>query len=1396
MKIKLNYHDHYEVLNPEYLEETVKVGVSPTSLVQVYPQTNARDLLSQALVSFAYENDHSTSKPYISRSQFDLIKATTFLNISKHRDVWNALASGFEFKLYETNIDLNFNMIALELDVIQDSHYPANFNDDVKVSLSLKLKFGYSVINSHWLTIPDLVIGKASEKIFLSVEKVNENKQPIAIALAKIANPALTNNEQYLSEEEFNQILNYQDENATIKNLLSNYFIFSHNLSLLNFHAIVKNFEIQGSYPHNEMSSNLLIMIRINLEEGYEIWDPSLLEEKFIIGKSYNNVSFELGDHDERISVGDALAQVANNDHQDQYLNEEDLRNIIDFASANEKVKSALDHFIKFKINESIKPFDQIIANFVVNETPYPDGNASIIKVQIKLNLNKGYLINHQQELIEEFVVGKTFNKLSLMLDDASENDVANQLALLATGIADNSKPISETQYAKINNQAISKEQPIWQFFNNYFNFSLLDIENSSQPLNLIVKEIWTFGTYPVIQGANVYLTVALIFNKGFTIADNNFITKEFLIGNASKILTSNINEANQHLVGTALATMIDPKFNANNLPMTNAEFLQINNYYSESYDAIWDSVNQYYNFAIIDQQRIANQIFKSIQASGTYPTTDGEIVYLRLTITLNDGYLYEDQSTIVKDFQVGVAIKNLDIVINEANNNLVGNSLAKLAGDKFIDNQQPMTSLEFDQIKNYQPVVDDEIWNELNQYFTFQMGSEIILFNDVIKSILISGTYPDEAQADIIILLKLTFVNGYLHNGSSEISSSFKVGKTYQNLIVESNEANVNLVGIALAKLADDKYITTEQPMTVSEFDKIRIYQSSTSDSIWNELNKYLTFKAEENVLNFNHVIKNITASGTYPIGDQLDLIITLKLSFHDGYFYNGETTISKQFLVGKTYQNLIIENNEANLNIVGTAIAKLADPKFTSNDQTMTSAEFDRVKTYKSSRPDYIWTELAKYYSFKVGAKIIPFNNAIKNIVASGIYPAGNNKDILVTLRLNLIEGLYYQNDIKIIKEFKVGKTFNTLIPLINLDHKISVENALAAIVNKQDNNQVITNAELQTIISNCPTNNNVINAFNNFISFQLDGINQPFHTVVKNIEVITKYYPPGNGVEIIFSLKINLQNGYLVSDLSKLTQSFKIGITETAIEFQKGTVQQKQLIGNELAILAGNNGNYAIISENQFNRINNLIIDYTNASHQKIYNGIKNYFKFTFTGIPLEFQNVIKTIKITGNFQNNITANDIIINVELTLKDQYTTNGQKVVADSFIIGKRFQEAITLVRRPEYRNSVGIVLAQIIDKPDNNQIITMVEYNRIISEIPKLPKDHNLWNQLALYFEFYQSNIKLNFKDVVKDITASASPMRNIADVPLTVNFYSKYITNEGYINASEMFKAGRLS
>ncbi|MGL4647301.1 MAG: hypothetical protein ACRCVI_01090 [Mycoplasmoidaceae bacterium] len=489
--------------------------------------------------------------------------------------------------------------------------------------------------------------------------------------------------------------------------------------------------------------------------------------------------------------------------------------------------------------------------------------------------------------------------------------------------------------------------------------------------------------------------------------------------------------------LGLLLLKVANPVANDLNSSLTHEQFTKIVNtkYTEERHPEIFAKFKEAFKFGSIasKNEENFNQFVKDVLISGTYKNQGTKNVTLAITIELKEQYqapLENLSQTII----IGTTYEPLTIEKGDATAlNELGLEFAKIANPSATSNNEQMTSIQFDVIPKTQYDQDSNpvIWEKFNAYLSFRLPDDSsVSFLDAVTNVNITGTYPKKGVVNL--------------EASLTLNSHFYTNTTFKEIIPIAVITQVNIargtteqamaIGTAIAKIINPTTFSNQERITSDQFNQLvnKIYRQTTHPAIFQTLKQYFVLKDNANtILNFDDVIDGIHLSGTYPSTSQ-EVVVSLLLILNDGYSTSNpddSSLLSQTIQIGNQLTTVgVSTGNEAALNALGTAFAKIAMPSINSNTSPLFKHQYEQIinTDITSSAGVGVRTALDNYLMFNrpntngttIETGRIAFTDVFLNLTIDGVYleTPGTSFPIPLDLTVILKEGFTTVKTIKI--------------------------------------------------------------------------------------------------------------------------------------------------------------------------------------------------------------------------------------------------------------------------------------------------------------------------------------------------------------------------------------------
>ncbi|MGL4647593.1 MAG: hypothetical protein ACRCVI_02595 [Mycoplasmoidaceae bacterium] len=1314
VKIKLNMDEKYQIKTASDLEQTLIVGFSANTEVAISVAAENKAAIATALANFAYAEDSSATTPFISKSQFDLIKDTIFKSSSRDNALWEALGKYFSFKIAGTSTEINFTSVADQLIVLDTSTYPTEYNKDVKVSLQLKLKPGFFSSGTVSLIITDLVIGQSSEKLALSGAISEANKNAVELALAKIGNDAFNDNQQFMSSAELNNITSstYNSSSTAVWAALGSFFNFSENLKAVTFNQVAKSATVTATYPTSDLSQNITVSLVLELNEGYTISNGGILTQAFIVGKSINKVTTTPGNDEAKNAVAIALAKLADKTTNDAFLEQTDFDKIIAGAATNVEVKTALSSYLTFKAGETDLLFDDVLSPFTVTGELPTEAASTDINVTITSTFKNGYLEKGTDSttISQTYTVGKTFNTTSVELVDTNKNAVGTAFAKFANGATTNDAAMSQTDFEKLTSTPfnVTDHSDIWTALGNYFTFKT---GTQTSAFNDVIASIAVTGNYLVGEvGSNLEIEVSLTPNSAYKIvaANQPDLTQKFLVGKTDAILVVTNNESASITVGAAFASIAkETTITDITQPLSKTEFDKIPATVTLlENETVWNALGEYFTFTLHGQPKTFNNVVDSVAVTKEYPTTGtlGTDLTVSVSLTLKPEYTSDDSNKLIKTFKVGVTDNVVTVTQEETNAEAVGIAFANLAKKGSTTNTGALTKAEFENIPTT-IFLDSPVVEQLGNYFTFTLHGQTKTFAEVVQSISVTREYPTTGTTgtELNVTVTLTLKTEYAADDNNKLIGTFKVGVTDNVVTVAPGTTEqLNAIGTALASYAKETAAEVNTgPLSQLEYERIPETATSTSEhGLWAAIEAYFSLSLHEQDKSLSDVVKSVAITKvdypTTPAADQI-LNATITLTLNDGLVASDPTLLSKDVQVGVTDKVLSLTKDTSTtaLDSVGLLFAKKANTALENTTSPISTIDFANILdgTYNKDLEGEIWTALANVFKFTWNGNPIGFNDVINTVaVTKADYPTGTpGEKLTVSVVLGLVPEYSGPTTEQLTQSFDVGIS-DAILTVTKKDFaplKNEIGTAFAQFLNADSTSTFesqiskVNFDKLETTTFN-GTQAAIWTALGNYFEFNLHGEPKSFSEVIAGITISENVYPPATpNAPLNITITLTPKSSYTFATDSSITETLQIGISTNLLEVLKSPDESiKNGVGTIFAQIGNKDAttNSGVLTSVQYATIKSA--DYSKAN-TAIWTELAKYYLIKFNNNPLDFDIAIGSITVTAEAYPIGASIPLYVTVKLNPSEGYSFEESEII-DQFKIGVSTETTVEITTNP----------------------------------------------------------------------------------------------------------------
>ncbi|MGL4647309.1 MAG: hypothetical protein ACRCVI_01130 [Mycoplasmoidaceae bacterium] len=497
------------------------------------------------------------------------------------------------------------------------------------------------------------------------------------------------------------------------------------------------------------------------------------------------------------------------------------------------------------------------------------------------------------------------------------------------------------------------------------------------------------------------------------------------------------------------------------------------------------------------------------------------------------------------------------------------------------------------------------------------------------------------------------------------------------------------------------------------------------------------------------------------------------------------------------------VFEGDVSEISKLALLFAKIGNPRATDINSPLKQEDYNKVLNAQYTQADQseIYNQFKTIYKFtdKVSQDVRNFEEVVDKISVSGTYP-NDGGNVMLTYKLEINSKFHIPFNLS--KTIKIGIASEQLTVikgsatvLAQLGLAIAkVGNSSASSINGN-----ITQPQLNTIISTTYTKTsqpNVWTNLQNYFKFKDSFTNDvSFDDAVEKVAVTGTYPTTGN---VNVTVTVTLKDFY--SSSNSLTQLVQVGVRERNIIITRGTSQQQQALGLEIA-KSVNPSAVTIqerISPSNFLKIINKV--YTPDSAPTVWAKASDYFILREGQAFLTLTDVAESFTLSGNYSDD---GPIRVILTLKLRNLYQTNSS--LTDEFQIGA-VRTALTITKGNQAQiDAVGTSLIKVAipSALSNNQQIGKSHFDRVVDAVYNLNSNGHVFTALGNYYTFNKpgttgDNGKVPFADAVDSIHVKGTFVYGtpIADqyVTLTTSLKSGMYTTNQPSELKQTFKIGR--
>ncbi|MGL4647588.1 MAG: hypothetical protein ACRCVI_02570 [Mycoplasmoidaceae bacterium] len=353
-------------------------------------------------------------------------------NANKNSRVWLALSDYFTFKLNNSNVAFTNVITSI---AITGNYQLDDPGSNLMITVTLTPNSQYIIKNAQ--TNPEVlstsfIVGKTTTR--LTIIRNDALKNQVALALAKIANPEFNDLNQRWSNTDLENLTSKTITNAApyveLWELLGQYYQFHQDNKVWSFNEVVQSVRFEATYPAGIHSDPIPVNLKLVPTERFINNDPAIFNEEFILGRTYQALSYYLGQQDiiTRRDLGVAINRLFN-PTATSVIDSFDIVAFNEMKAAKVSLTSLSSIYQLFKplyefhnyfessggseINPNpIIPFEDIVLEITFETSTYPTSNGHDVKLRSKFQFKKGYFVRDASSadadcIFTDIVVGR-----------------------------------------------------------------------------------------------------------------------------------------------------------------------------------------------------------------------------------------------------------------------------------------------------------------------------------------------------------------------------------------------------------------------------------------------------------------------------------------------------------------------------------------------------------------------------------------------------------------------------------------------------------------------------------------------------------------------------------------------------------------------------------------------------------------------------------------------------------------------------------------------------------------------------------------------------------------------------------------------------------------------------
>ncbi|MGL4647308.1 MAG: hypothetical protein ACRCVI_01125 [Mycoplasmoidaceae bacterium] len=546
LNLKLELNSIYQTL-PSALNEVVQIGITGMPLTIQTGSALALENLATEFATFG-RSDAKHSRQLLTRAQFQTIINRTY-DADLDRNLWTKFQSYFIIK-NASNDEIPF------IDAVKDINVSGTFQNSGPAMIQLQLELYSHLFPESSLSF-NLQIG-VFELGLIVTRSSQANLNNIGRELAKLGNPSAFSNEERLTRQQYNQIIDIiynANTHASVFNALANYFSFATvEGEAIPFNHVVRGIGVEGTYPFGSEDAAINVKVRLIFNNGYLANNVTFIDQNVQIGNLKTPLISSFGNQANLENLGIAFQKVGKPSGSSIYskIIRSEYDQIINAPyspTINTHVWDAMGQYFLFnKPNTSGTTgrvsFSEAVQSVKISGS-FVDGTPQADQVvKIELTLKSIFSSREPQLLTREIKVGEAKRTAVIVVEGEAFNRGLLAEAWAKIGTLGNpwshNTPFIEQDFNRVINSNVSAsstsfEQQAWMSFFNPTTGHRLQGKDAGGVLapNQVIERISVSGTYPATANQPIKISLIAHFRSDdfYNFNNNPFIIPDLTIG-------------------------------------------------------------------------------------------------------------------------------------------------------------------------------------------------------------------------------------------------------------------------------------------------------------------------------------------------------------------------------------------------------------------------------------------------------------------------------------------------------------------------------------------------------------------------------------------------------------------------------------------------------------------------------------------------------------------------------------------------------------------------------------------------------------------------------------------------------------------------------------------------